>query len=193
MVSIPRFTVLKEKPTAFTLDECLKLIHAAGKHRLLITTLLFSGLRATELSCLRYTDVADGKLLIRAAYTKNSHERHVTIPDSLVRELRAHRSGSDRIFPFSRHGIYNRVRKVTKRAGLGSGWTHKLRSTYATTLLQAGVDVASVAHQLGHLSLQPTIRYLDTLGDKALQQKITSALPRIGTLEEESSNGNVHV
>ena len=49
---------------------------------------------------------------------------------------------------------------------------HKFRSTFATRLLQAGVDLRTVSHLLGHSSVRITERYLGLLEDSELQAKI---------------------
>jgi integrase len=95
------------------------------------------------------------------------------VPGSLIAELREH-SRRPRVFNLTLYAMLRRLKMTAKRAGLNPDdcWLHKFRANYATTLLRAGVDIRTVAAQLGHKSLAPTMRYLALLDDSALQQRI---------------------
>ena len=83
------------------------------------------------------------------------------------------------------------IKRIAKRAALNCGncstclqknecerwYTHKFRATFATTLLRAGVDVASVQYQMGHKDLESTMRYLAPIEakSKVMQAKINAA------------------
>ena len=71
--------------------------------------------------------------------------------------------------------MLRQLKRLVNRAGLGCGvcegcttgvkecheWTlHKLRRTYATTLLRNGVDLRTVQAYMGHADIESTMRYL---------------------------------
>jgi site-specific recombinase XerD len=97
----------------------------------------------------------------------------VIVPASLIAELREH-SHPRTFFDLTMYAMLRRLKMTAKRAGLNPDdcWLHKFRANYATTLLRAGVDIRTVAAQLGHKSLAPTMRYLALLDDSALQKRI---------------------
>lgn len=66
-----------------------------------------------------------------------------------------------------RNGLYNCLQRAAKRAGLEEKvWPHRLRHTYATEMLRAGMPLPVLMKILGHRSVAMTLRYLlVTLGD----------------------------
>ena len=55
--------------------------------------------------------------------------------------------------------ICHRIKELCKRAGIKNLTFHDLRHTFATRLVLAGVDLATVSKLLGHSSIQMTMRY----------------------------------
>jgi len=55
--------------------------------------------------------------------------------------------------------LWDDCNALAKKAGLTRFHPHKFRSTFATTLLQAGVDLKTVQKLLGHKDLESTMRY----------------------------------
>jgi integrase/recombinase XerD len=74
--------------------------------------------------------------------------------------------------------------RVVKRAGLRKKATlHTLRHSYATHLLEAGVDVVTLQKLLGHSDLSTTARYLH-LSTRQMQ-KLPNVLDLLGLPREE--------
>jgi len=55
--------------------------------------------------------------------------------------------------------IGHRFKEIARDAGFGHISTHKMRHTFATLLLKAGVDIATVSELLGHASIEITKKY----------------------------------
>jgi integrase len=172
--------------------------------RLLFTTLLQTGLRMKEAMYLYWSDIDfDHKVLrviAKAEFdfmTKTWEERTVTLPSKLTEKLQKAKEDSPHklVFP-TRSGRPNDkwlyvIKRIAKRAALNCGncstclqknecehwYTHKFRATFATTLLRAGVDLASVQYQMGHKDLESTMRYLAPIEakSKVMQAKINAA------------------
>jgi integrase len=146
-VKIPMPTVPNPLPETYSEAELTAIMTHPHGDRLLFKTLLQSGLRANEAAHLRRANLLDRGIQV-APYKdwspNNSEERVITVPAALITELQLNPDDC---------------------------WLHRFRANIATTLLRAGVDVRTVAAQLGHRSLAPTLRYLALLGYAALQAK----------------------
>ena len=73
--------------------------------------------------------------------------------------------------------------RVVKRAGLQKATLHTLRHSYATHLLEAGVDVVTLQKLLGHSDLSTTARYLHV--STRQMQKMPNVLDLLGLPKEE--------
>src|SRR5947209_7368815 len=75
---------------------------------------------------------------------------------------------------FTVPGRTNIVSQRCERAGLNPKdcWLHKFRATYATTLLQSGVDLRTVQSYLGHSDMESTARYLKPARNSATVVKL---------------------
>lgn len=148
---------------------------ASSEEKLLVGLLLGCGLRRAELSSLETTDIgSEGRTVTVQPkpkwgfVPKGWKQRTVPVPQFLRGLLEEQRvSGSRPLFP-SRLGrpdtrLDEKLRRIAGRTGLESLAKlspHMLRHTYATRLLQSGVDVRTVQMLLGHSSLTTTLLYL---------------------------------
>jgi integrase len=167
-------------------DEEIKALFSVASHYHLMCwkTLLMSGLRETELTHLYKSDLrktVDGWIIRIGAkqeldWTPKTHEeRSVHIPAELAEELiafaKTYMPESKLLFPTSpsTQGRYkggnvngkllDALKADAKRAGLNPEdfWLHAFRSTYATTSLRNGMDIADCKRQLGHAPNSNTI------------------------------------
>lgn len=90
-----------------------------------------------------------------------------------VRALRHNRAvDSPTLFSVTPSAVESWCRKLSDRTGLRVH-PHKFRATFATHLLQRGVDARTVQELLGHTSLETTLRYLAT-SDERKQSAVMS-------------------
>jgi integrase len=186
LLNIPKFKYVERNPTAFKSSEISAIIVAAkGRDKVLWKTFWMSGLRLQEMMYLRYSSLTDQGIKIEpwgSFVPKDHDERTVTIPQALLAELRALErvNGSELVFPTHKGSVRKQMlvgfKRCCKRAGLDPDdcWIHKLRATFASTLLRKGLDVRELQKQMGHKSLSSTMRYLCLLDDDDLQKKIES-------------------
>jgi integrase/recombinase XerC len=138
-----------------------------GIYQYVIFMLLYGlGLRVSEVAALNYEDVQQQNLSIIG---KGSKERILPLPDFIKKALQALPAGQkdDPLFlnskgkRMSTSSIRHMVQKARLKLNLPSYFTpHAFRHSFATHLLEQGVDIRMVQTLLGHSSLSTTQRYL---------------------------------
>ena len=163
----------KTLPSVLSPAEVLRLLDAAepGRERVLLQVAYGCGLRLSELLHLQVADIDSARMVIHVRQGKGAKDRLVPLSLRLLEELRAYwRRGRPCtwLFPGQKPGrpinashIQRRLGHLVKQLGLSKHCSmHTLRHSYATHLLEAGVDVLTLKALLGHTSLQTTARYL---------------------------------
>lgn len=163
----------KRLPEILNREEILRLFSLTVhlKHRTLLMTAYAAGLRCSELTNLQASDIDSVRMLIRVDQGKGNKDRYVPLSPRLLEELRNYwrRTRPEgwmfpgRIAgrPMTRSGIYRVYQAARDRAGIEKGdGIHVLRHTYATDLLEAGVELHDIQRRLGHTSIRTTMRYL---------------------------------
>jgi site-specific recombinase XerD len=163
----------KTLPSVLAPQEVLRLIDSAEtpRDRVFVEIAYGCGLRLSELIHLRVTDIDSARMVIHVRQGKGAKDRLVPLSARLLEELRSYwrmyRPGSW-LFPGDKPGqpicgsnMQRRFGKLVKRVGLTKHCSmHTLRHSYATHLLEAGVDVLTLKTLLGHRTLETTTRYL---------------------------------
>jgi integrase/recombinase XerD len=163
----------KTLPSVLSADEVLRLLNTAppGRDRVLLQVAYGCGLRLSELLHLRVADIDSARMVLHVRQGKGAKDRLVPLSLRLLEELRAYwRLCRPRtwLFPgqtadgtMTASNIQRRFGRLVQRVGLNKHCSmHTLRHSYATHLLEAGVDVLTLKALLGHSSLQTTARYL---------------------------------
>jgi site-specific recombinase XerD len=141
------------------------------KHRALLMTAYAAGLRVSEVTRLRVTDIDSARMVIRVRHGKGQKDRYVMLSPRLLEVLRAYWKAArpgDFLFPGAaadRPLTTGSVRKVCSRARLAAGLdkhvtVHTLRHSFATHLLESGTDLRTIQVLLGHHSFSTTARYV---------------------------------
>ena len=164
----------KRVPVVLSRDEVLKFLQCipCRKQQMLLTTMYATGLRVGEAVRLAVTDIDSQRMTILVAQGKGNKQRLVPLSQKLLTELRlfwkTHRDPKW-LFPSKqrpgRHLTIGTLDKSCQRARARAGISrrfssHALRHTFATELLEAGVDLLSIQKILGHRSLSTTALYL---------------------------------
>ncbi|MBI5234586.1 MAG: tyrosine-type recombinase/integrase [Deltaproteobacteria bacterium] len=138
----------------------------------ILELLYSSGIRVSELAGLKMRDVDLEKGIIKVL-GKGNKERLASIgsfAQGAMKAYKGHLSEADGSLPFffngkDNHPISQRtVQRIVKRYALKSGLDkrptpHTLRHTFATHLLDAGLDLRTIQEMLGHSNLSTTQRY----------------------------------
>jgi integrase/recombinase XerD len=169
-------------PSVLSPAEVLRLLKAAqpGRERLLLQVAYGCGLRLNELLHLQVTDIDSARMVLHVRQGKGAKDRLVPLSLRLLEELRAYwRMTRPRTWLFPGHkpakplnasNIQRRFSQLATRAGLSKRCSmHTLRHSYATHLLEAGVDLLTLKALLGHNSLQTTAWYLHVSTHRLVQ------------------------
>lgn len=165
----------RKLPEIFNADELSRFFAAIEnqKHRTMMMTAYAAGLRISEIINLKVGDIDSGRMSIRVGNSKGGKDRYTILSTRLLQELRSYWKNyhpKNYLFPTSwEHGkerlsrgtpdIIFRVAK--EKVGITKALTfHSLRHTFATNLLEAGVDVRTIQVLLGHASISTTAIYL---------------------------------
>jgi site-specific recombinase XerD len=160
-------------PEVLSTAEVGRLLAAARnpKHRALLTTSYATGVRVSELVGLRLDDIDAERMVVRVRQGKGKKDRHTLLSAQLLEELRgyyrAYRPedwlffGTRRQWPMAASTAGKIYHAAKERAGIRrEGGIHTLRHSFATHLLEAGVDLRRIQELLGHSSIVTTMRYL---------------------------------
>ena len=184
-------------PNVFNKKQLLELFTAIEETDVFIACLLslFCGLRISEVCQLKKQDVDLVDCKIKVVQGKGSKDRYVMLPSSIkpLIEKWFRITESEYFIPTSSsRGISTnylsiKFRRYLKKAGLLIEWDrtstgqkrhlysfHTLRYTYATYLLEKGVDLYYIQRSLGHSDIYTTQIYA-YISQKDLQAKIEKA------------------
>ena len=166
-------------PVVLSPEEVARLIDSAltPLHRAVLMTLYGTGLRRAEVARLKVGDIDTERMVIHVLGGKGRKDRDVMLSPKLLDALRQYwRSLRHRprtwLFPGGRwHGrveqpmsdkvVYYACAHARQRAGIEKPvHPHTLRHSFATHLLEAGVDLRTIQLLMGHSDLKATTVYL---------------------------------
>ena len=158
--------ILSREEIAHFLDSIASL-----KHRTILMTCYAAGLRISEATRLKITDIDSQRMMVRVEQGKNQKDRYVMLSPLLLEALRAYwhtTRPKDWLFPgdgpgqpITRGAVADACDKARRVCGIQKPITpHSLRHGFATHLLEAGTDVRKIQLLMGHRSLATTARYL---------------------------------
>jgi integrase/recombinase XerD len=173
VVKLPSIKHENKLPVVLNHKECRALFLAPEllKHRVLLSLIYSAGLRAREASRLKIADIDSGRMMIHIRRSKYNKDRYVPLSSEILRGLRkyfqacrpveylfnGHEPGSQ----LSVRGMQWVLRAAVKKCKLQKRITlHTLRHSYATHLLEYGMDIVSIKELLGHERIETTLVYL---------------------------------
>ncbi len=139
------------------------------KHRLMLALAYGAGLRVSEVVALRVQDLDFSEMTMHIKEAKGRKDRVSVVPEKILSDLKklvTEKPGQDYVFPSEWGGrlTTRTAQKVFEqalgRAGIKKAATfHSLRHSFATHLLENGVDIRYVQVLLGHNNIRTTQRY----------------------------------
>ena len=155
----------KKLPVVLSNEEASRLLQCIDnpKHRAVILTSYAAGLRLRETTHLRVADIDGNRAQIRICHGKGSKERIVPASPRLLDELREYWKrtrpgnylfpGKTPDVPLSSATVQKAYKLALAKAGIQKAATpHTMRHSWATGMLEAGVDLLTISKLLGHSS-----------------------------------------
>jgi site-specific recombinase XerD len=173
-ITVPRMIIDHRLPTVLTVDEVDRLLDATDdlKYKAMFATMYSSGMRVSEVIHLHYDDISRTNMQIHIWDTKNRMDRFTILSKRNLDILTEYwfKKGRPRgiLFPNKFTGQYLTIstleqvmRRSVEEAGLPKGVSpHSLRHSFATHLMEAGVEQRSIQALLGHRDPKSTEVYL---------------------------------
>ncbi len=173
VLQLPKIREPQKLPVVLNRQECIALFKAPEllKHRVLLSLIYSAGLRAQEASRLKIADIDSGRMMIHIRQSKFNKDRYVPLSPLILQGLRKYVyacqpvdylfNGNGAGSPLSIKGMQWALREAVKKCKLQKGISlHTLRHSYATHLLEEGMDIVSIKDLLGHERIQTTMIYL---------------------------------
>ena len=176
-VQLPEIKQDKSLPVVLSHQEVRRLLVAPKylKHRLMIATHYGCGLRSYELCALKLSDVDFERKTVFVKKQKGRLDRYVPLSNHLARGLKIYiKTEKPHIYLFNSQVTNNgeplpiTVRAIQwvikeNRSKIGSSkqiTAHTLRHTFATHLLENGLNLIALKELLGHVRIETTLKYL---------------------------------
>lgn len=176
---LPSIARPEKLPVILSRQEIWAMLHKAQllKHKILIGLLYGCGLRCHEVRGIELKHLDFDRHLLHVVQSKGNKDRYVPLSHHLVRGIRKYITAERPVrFLFegtgnpegkgfdgrySQRGVQWAVKTVARQAGiLKEVHTHTLRHTYATHLLEDGVNILTVQKMMGHAGIESTMVYL---------------------------------
>lgn len=171
----------KRLPSVLSLDEIRLLLDSVTtpQNKAYLTTVYSCGLRLNEALHLQVKDIDADRMTIHVHRGKGAKDRYVPLPLAPLIILRnywkQHRNpvlifpalgrggttGPASMIPMTKSTVQGALRRVVKQLKFQKRISvHTLLHSYATHLLEAGVNIRRIQQYLGHSSLNTTMVYL---------------------------------
>ncbi len=158
-------------------------------YRVCLSTIYGCGLRLQEGVQLQVANIDSGRMKLHIRGGKGNKDRYVPLPEQVLKLLRAHwltDGHSVWLFPgrtdltngqvkgpMDKSGVQRAFRAAWQESGLHKpASVHTLRHSYATHLLEQGVNLRVIQSYLGHNSVATTARYTHLTPAAEAQAKI---------------------
>ncbi|MGN0004199.1 MAG: tyrosine-type recombinase/integrase [Sphingobacterium composti] len=186
---IPRPNKHHLLPKVLSTREIIRLFECFDniKHLVMVKLCYGMGLRVSEVTNLRISDIDSSRMMVLVQRSKNKKDRYVPLPESILEDLRMYYlqyKPKEYLFEGQSGGTISvrtvqavfkmgmRKAKINKKIGI-----HGLRHSYATHLLEYGTDMSFIQKLLGHSHISTTEIYAQL--SKNVLAKVQSPLDRL--------------
>ncbi len=193
VLKIPRSRRIKRLPVVLSQEEVGTVLNEIRnlKYRALLMTVYSGGLRLGEAIHLKVTDIDSHRMMIRVNQGKGNKDRYTLLGERALGILRiywkVHRP-KEWLFPSYRKdqaidpsSVQKVFREALKKAGIQKKASiHTLRHSFATHLLEQGVEIPYIQNLMGHSDSRTTSIYLHVA-----RKKLSEVISPIDLIEEK--------
>lgn len=182
-LKLPVIKKEKKLPEVLSKEECKELFKAPRslKRRFLLAFAYSAGLRMNELRHLKISDIDTGRMQVRVSHGKGKKDRYVILSKYIKSRLSDYlKEVKPQVYLFEgqtpgdvmgERSIQYIIKEALQKTGIRKQVSmHTLRHSFATHLLEDGVDIYTIQHLLGHSQLRTTLVYLH----------IAQVIPKVG-------------
>jgi len=179
-IQMPPVKKDKKLPVVLSKQECRELFKAPRslKHRFILTMAYGAGLRMNELRLLKITDLDLQRMQVHVKQGKGRKDRYAPLSKLLAEKLSLYLEtakpqtwlfeGNTAGQPMGERSIQYIINEALPKTNITKQVSmHTLRHSFATHLLEDGIDIHSIQHLLGHSDLVTTMVYLHVAQVKA--------------------------
>jgi len=178
----PEYRCKQKEPESLTIEEALAMVQACPsktllqrRDRMVVMLLYGCGLRTSELCALKIQDISTERHELHIKHAKGDIERIIPLPEIVYTELLAYmlarKAKRGHLFltevkrrPIQQRLVGSVVREAAMRAGITRPVIPKmLRHSFATHLMDRGVDIAIISKLMGHTGPTESGVYLHVL------------------------------
>lgn len=173
-IKLPKIKKENKLPIVLSKNECQMLFNGTRnfKHRLILMMMYSGGLRVSELIALHWNDIDVHRMTIHIRQAKGKKDRYVPLSGFILNDLVIYMKnntkrkyvfyGKDNSIPMGKSGVRFLLQSALRHAGITKQGVclHTLRHSYATHLLEDGLDIISIKELLGHSKIETTLVYL---------------------------------
>jgi len=202
-------------PTVLSIPQVRTILNTVRtpQNKAYLTTVYSCGLRLHEALYLQVSDIDSDRMRIHVHRGKGAKDRYVPLPEATLDILRCYwklhrnpawifprlgRSGKEgptATIPMNKSSVQGALRRVLKQLNFKKRISiHTLRHSYATHLLESGVNIRRIQQYLGHNSLNTTMVYLHltTQGHERAYQIINELMSPLRLKASARQEGDDH-
>jgi len=162
----------KKLPVVLSPEEVMKVIESTSnlRHRVLLMAVYSAGLRVSEVVSLKVSDIDASRKIITVHSAKGRKDRNTLLSDAFIETLKIYQQVEKPVtwlFPGQQPKSHLAIRTAEKvfetalaRSGINkTASIHSLRHSFATHLLENGIDMRFIQKLLGHANVSTTEIY----------------------------------
>lgn len=164
----------KKLPIVLSVDEIQRMFNVCQniKHKIILALLYSCSLRVSELINLKWVHIDRSRMIINIIQAKGNKDRQVGLNEPLIKLLAEYYqeykpqfyvlNGQGDAAQYSERSVGEVIKQLANKAGIGNKrvYTHLIRHTSATHMVEQGVDINLIQKLLGHSSVKTTNVYL---------------------------------